>query len=578
MFSVADFFNIMNYIDGTSVSTIDVNTQVLSKSEQAVATQLFENTIDQLVYTTDDYKRLRNLLINWYASHRTIVSTQKQVSDIFSMPEVQLDELFKSFGYIFSTKPLSFLTKANFFLDLVNLYKIKGTPQSIIDILGYYGLTDIDLAEYWLEFDTSDRLVFRSERYLPPGVIDIPFANIPFADVVQRDPRWILTETNIRNLLTVNNIGLPSKSPYFSIRPRYDLSKLNIIMSILSRHVQDQHDTYNSGGTLPLEVKLSELNFSVSLLELYLAVVYLFDEYYDRTIGSTDPLFYCYDGTTIPTTSIILSQYNSLNERIVTPDPTLNESRSLRDTRINQFYDLFTRSQSLNFFTFLTRSTLATLLQTINPDLYSSLNTYLVSGHGLTLLSLLLQDLNDWIIKNISADFNIATTVLGIESLAELNKIINFFKPYHARLLNMEFAYIINNPVMDSLVMEDELVENITEVIVDFDVADSTACTLCSDSTCYLFDPRETYDCGSYFDIGASTDEDNIEIHIEQTIEDIMNFHDATSSNAYEIITSDSTGTFTYLLAGGWADFDENGVFDALHGNDIVEIYIQDLP
>jgi hypothetical protein len=578
MFSVADFFNIMNYIDGTSVSSLDVNTQVLSKNEQAISTQLFTDTIDQLVYDTDDYKRLKNLLVNWYASHRTIVSTQKQVSDIFSIPDAHLGELFKSFGYIFSTKGLSFLTKANFFLDLVNLYKIKGTPQSIIDILGYYGLTDIDIAEYWVELDTSNNLVFRSERYLPPGVIDIPFANIPFSDITQSDPHWILTETNIRNLLTTNAIGLPSKSPYFSIRPRYDLSKLNIIISILSRHVQDQYATYSSGGTLAPEIKLSELNFTVSLLELYLSIVYIFDEYYNRLIGSTDPLFYCYDGTSIPDTDIILAQYDNLNQRIVTLSPTQNESRSLRDTRISQFYNLFTRSQTTNFFTFLSRATLATLLQTINPDLYASSNAYLVSGHGLTLLSLLLQDLNDWISTNINAEFNIATTVLGVESLTELNKIINFFKPYHARLLNMEFAYIINNPVMDSLVMEDEVVEDIGQIFIDFDVADSTACILCSDSTCSLLNPRETYDCGSYFDIGASTDGDSIEIQIEQTIEDIMNFHDATSSNAYEIITSDSTGTFTYLLAGGWANFDESGIFDALHGNDLVEIYIQDLP
>ncbi len=200
MFTITDFFSIMNYIDSTSVVTLDANTQILAKSEQAISTQLFENTIDQLVYTTSDYRRLRNFLINWYSSHRTIISTQKQVSDIFSMPDTHLDELFKSFGYIFSTKPMPFLTKANFFLDLVNLYKIKGTPESLVNILEYYGLVDIDLAEYWLELDTHDKLVFRSERYLPPGVLDIAFVNIPFEDVVQSDPHWILTETNIRNL------------------------------------------------------------------------------------------------------------------------------------------------------------------------------------------------------------------------------------------------------------------------------------------------------------------------------------------------------------------------------------------
>lgn len=577
MFTISDYFSIMNYLDNTSVPSLDINTQILAKSEQAVSTQLFENCVDQFVYSTDDYRRLRNFLINWYASHRTIISTQKQVSDIFSMPETQLDELFKSFGYNFSTKPLSFLTKANFFLDLVNLFKIKGTPESIIDIMGYYGLTDIDLAEYWLELDSSNRLVFRSERYLPPGVIDVSFANIDFNDIIQLDPHWLLTETNIRNLLTTNIIGLPSKSPYFSLRPRYNLSNLNIIMSILSRHIQDQYITYSSGGTLTPDIKLTELNFNVSLLELYLSIVYLFDEYYDCTNGSTDPLFYCYDGTSVLETNVILAQYKNLTKRLYSTDPTQNDSRSLRDLRINQFSDLFTRSQSTNFFISLNRTTLATLLQTINSNLYLSVRSYLLSGYGLTLLSLLLQDLNDWMRLNVSADFNIATSVLGVASLTELNKVINFFKPYHARLISLEAAYIINNPVADSLVMEDEAHDNRTELVFDFDVADSTACVLCSDSTCSLIDPRETYDCGSFFDIGASTDYENIQINIEQTIEDYMNFHDATSSNAYEYLV-DPTPSISYLLAGGWSNFDEYGIFDTQHGNDVVEIYITDLP
>jgi len=596
VFTLTDYWKILNYLGGTSVIDLDINTQILASSEQSVSLNLFENTIDQIPHMTDDYKRLKNFLVDWYAAHRTMVTTQKQAHDVFSLPDRDLSELLQSFGFIFSTTSMSFLTKANFFLDLVNLYKVKGTPQTLIDVLQYFGLSDIDIAEYWLEKNNSGDLVFKSERYLPAGVLDITFSDISFADMIRNDPHWRLSASQIENLLTVNKIGLPSKSPYFSIRPRYNLSVIKTLISILSRHVQDTYTTYISGGTLTKDIKLTQLNIYASFFDLYLACVYSFNENYNRTTGSTDQQFFCYDGTSIPDISVAIDQYSDLTSRIGSPSSTQNESRSARESKILRFYDLFTRNISTNFLTSYT--TAGTILKSTNLSLYNTINTYISSGNGDELISYLMNDLNAWIISNIGTGYpNIATTVLGLGSLLELNNIINFFKPYHARMIKLEFALIVQDPLLDSLVMEDVCYDNITEVVVDFDVADGTACdnTSCiecieySDATCISHYSREKYDCGSQFDIGASID-DPPTLLVEQTIEDIMNFHDATSSNAYEqLLFVDSTNfsstetfcdgssTLSILLAGGWADFDENGTFDGQNGNDLVQIYIQDL-
>jgi len=594
VFTLEDYWKILNYLGGTSVIDLDANTQVLASSEKSVSLNLFDNTIDQIPHMSDDYKRLKNFLVNWYASHRTMISTQKQAHDVFSLPDRDLSELIQSFGFIFSTTSLSFLTKANFFLDLVNLYKVKGTPQTLIDILQYFGLSDIDIAEYWLEKDSSGNLVFKSERYLPPGVLDISFANISFDNMTQGDPHWRLSESQIENLLLINKIGLPSKSPYFSIRPRYNLSTLKAVMSVVSRHVQDNYATYISGGTLTKDIKLTQINIYASFLDLYLACIYTFNEYYERTTGSSDPLFFCYDGTSVPRIEVVVNQYNNATSRIGSPSSTQNESRSAREAKILNFYDLFTRDMSTNFLT--SHNTAGGILDTINDSLYDIIGVYISSGNGEEILGYLMSDLNDWIVSNIGAGYpSITTTVLGFGSLLEINKIINFFKPYHARMIKLEFALIIQDPLLDSIVVEDQFYDYITESVIDFDTAngfrdaDSTACFVCSDSTCVSYYSRKNYDCGSQFDIGASID-DSPEIRTEDSIIDILNFHDETSSNAHEqILFTDTTNfnniatfcdgsaSLSIVLAGAWANFDESGVFDAQHGNDIVQIYIEDI-
>ena len=168
MFSINDFFKILSYLkDSTAPSDLDDVLKILSKSEQATAGQYFQNVLDQNAHMSTDYLRLRNYLIDWYASHKTILGTQKKVSDVFSLPSDHIDELIRSFGF---TGPLGELTrdnKINFFYDLVNLYKIKGTPQSIVKSLSYFGLTDLDLVEYWLQKNSSGQLVFSPEYCIP---------------------------------------------------------------------------------------------------------------------------------------------------------------------------------------------------------------------------------------------------------------------------------------------------------------------------------------------------------------------------------------------------------------------------
>ena len=125
----------------------------LAKSDRAKLDTYFTEVIDQASFATEDYNRLRKFLVDLFATHRTLTSQTFSASDPHSLSNSDLDELFRSFGYLYSSQLRGFdenplEQKIQFFLDLVNLYKIKGTPQSLVDVLQYYGVTDIDVYEF----------------------------------------------------------------------------------------------------------------------------------------------------------------------------------------------------------------------------------------------------------------------------------------------------------------------------------------------------------------------------------------------------------------------------------------------
>lgn len=236
MFTYDDFLKIWAYLyDNTDTGGLDNNTLTLAVSEQTKSRNLFENTIDQTAFGTDDYKRIKDFLVDWYASHRTLVTTQKDVTDIYSIPESHLNELFYCFGFDIgdSIKNLSYDNKILFFYDLVNLYKIKGTPQSLFKVLNYFNIPNVEVCEYWLEktinvADSTSELVFVGRPILStPGLTSYGESQVPFAATLA-DPHWMLTEAQIESSLLTNKIRLPSKSPYYGIRPTYFVNDINV--------------------------------------------------------------------------------------------------------------------------------------------------------------------------------------------------------------------------------------------------------------------------------------------------------------------------------------------------------------
>lgn len=468
------FWEIFESVSGGTGDITDA-LDAIAKSDRTKVESYFSNVIDQISFGTPDWNRLRKFLIDLYASHRTLASASKQTSDPHSLMNSDLDELFRSFGYPHSTtlrgfdeNPLE--QKVQFFLDLVNLYKVKGTPQSLVDVLQYYGVTELDIYEFFLKLEDKNTLIFDGKAVagttVNPSNIQLPYANL-----TSTDPHWLYTAQQILQLNQQLNINLPSKTPYLGVQPIVDVDGAE--MSILVRKVQDQYDYYSSTSTLPTaNAEITFIGEVRSLLELYLSTVYMFNDLF--TVGADATSYICYDGTNTKSVDII-TEYET-----ITQPPT---SRAGQKAQLERYYDVFTRYTPTNFL--VDGNSAGTWLNTIAPDIKLQLDGV---GEPLEVLYSLLKDLAIWVRSNIGYGFvNFGFILFGInEFFNELKPVIDFFKPYRARLLLLE-SLQVRNRLFNTIIIEDEISFDATLQFHDFMTGDSIAC------------------CGSDVDIDSTT-------------------------------------------------------------------------
>jgi len=276
------FWKLFNIAGGGSEPDVIKVLDSIVKSDRSKLEQYFTNVIDQIAFDTEDWSRLREFFIDLFTSHRALITQSISITDPHFLSNTELDELFRSFGYSespilkgYDENPLE--NKVRLFLDLVNLYKIKGTPRSILEILQYYGIPQLDIFEFWLQKEDPTSLVFKGEVITGTSVNPSPVF-LDFDLLTNSDPHWMMNEQKILQLDHLNKINLPSKTPYFAVQP---IVEVGIENAILVRLVQDQYDTWKNTGILPPQnAEITVLGVNSSLLELYLLTLYSFQKDY----------------------------------------------------------------------------------------------------------------------------------------------------------------------------------------------------------------------------------------------------------------------------------------------------------
>lgn len=279
-------------------------------------------------YNTTDIDLYRKMLVDWSSAFKTFKNEMLHVSNAFSLDDKDIDKAIAGFGIDFvneNTLP-SLINRQLFLLSLADLYKVKGSPHSIIHSLYFAGVAHGVMREYWVERvpnsykqlqirgiaalknrqrfnpNTNSYEWIQNQDYYEDTILTWENFESRLWDIAE--PHWWYTNEEIINIewSPETFLKLPSITPYFGVEFNTDVQKWNTLVSVLHRMMSEQFNAILSGheDLVPREIGVSGYNEDlderdlwiegydepVSLVEAYLGWVYAqirYDEYLQYT-------------------------------------------------------------------------------------------------------------------------------------------------------------------------------------------------------------------------------------------------------------------------------------------------------
>ena len=439
----------------------------------------FKEVVDQPVYKTNDYLRLRRFLIYWYASFNTLCVQEKKVSDI---DFIDKGYLLRSLGYELYNEH-SDIHQKTLCTELSDIWAQKGTHLAMSKMMSMLDINSFTLYEYWLDLDYSDNQL----RFTPVAVQDLSYNTgtlaldpppvKPYSSVVENDPHWYMTEEEIREAEQSGDLSMPSLSPYVGLVSANDWVKNSKYVNAYADRICN--DTYNDYLTNPnFNLRNYQKYYfyitseNISLLELYLAIGYTYNTYYNRT--NIEPR----DGITerVP-------QFNGSTEILYDEVQFVTEfNRTYRRSYARKEKDQLLEEakvkwQTLNPITCWTYEECKQILQDISPTIYDLCNTMLSSNQGYDLLIELLT-MFDYYISHDTGLTAYTSLFMLFDPLKEyrdkIRKVFDFFKPIHTRLLDAMSYMIISDLPGDCFATDEHLRIEVLEKLYEYynDIAD----------------------------------------------------------------------------------------------------------
>ena len=192
--------------------------------------------------------------------------------------------------------------RQTFLLNMCELYKIKGSPQSIIKALNIAGLENIYIQEAWV-YPTRDGLrnveikwipvsneqkfdQFNNRYYDDRDQLDVDYWEWGYFDdalATINECHWFYTKQEILDLEYDENtyIHLPSLTPYFNVKIKYTSNTKKMMLSRLFDKLTDQFGNYLNNLENPKDCVIQGLDGKYSLLEIWCALLYLLISYAD---------------------------------------------------------------------------------------------------------------------------------------------------------------------------------------------------------------------------------------------------------------------------------------------------------
>lgn len=456
-FDFDQFIEIIRFYNGEAV-VLETMLESIARNEKVKTEAYFEQVIDQPVYFTDDYLRIRRFLIDWYSAYRTLLFFHKNLSDIKYINKVLLLE---SFGYFFHYLNND-ATQEFLCYNLNRLYAYKGTPETIIAIIESANILGFKLFEYWLikdgeELKFEPRSVFTYDQL---NVSELRTYSFSYDYVTNPDPHWQYTASEILALNETEPLKLPSMTPYFGLVKIVNWVKdTRIAMAKIKRTVREQLSIWNDVGTLPHEILYDPTNQTVSLLELYCSWVYAYYLYYDLDMGIetnsgdkvceiTLPQEIVYDNAVY--IDEFERHYNYYTDNRSERDQIISERLTDWNT------DNYPFKRALEY---------RDMLQVINPSLYNYITTKISprDDEAFEALKKLVEYLEFYVALYwdllVPLHYAIMDDVIDDNVLS----LIDFFKPYPSRLIIFDTLFVINDLPGDIMATEEHIEEVITE-------------------------------------------------------------------------------------------------------------------
>jgi len=432
----------------------------------------FEDVVDQPIYLTQDYLRLRKFLIHWYAAYNCAVKEKQQISDIAF---VDKSLLLQSLGYTLYAEHGD-LHQKTLCTQLSDMYAQKGTPLCIAKALSLLDISNFTIFEYWLERDPSDNILI----FKPTPIDDISYSTgfvmdatpvKPYQAVVEKDCHWYLTEEEIEAAEANNELGLPSMTPYIGVISANDWVKNSKkVMAFVNRIVTSTYDKFKNEPGYDLEEAKKYYFYmtgeNISLLELYLAIGYTYNIIYNRTTEPTrnniDERVPHYNGEESTLTSEVqyITEFNEIHKRTF--------DRDERETMLKNDIDNW---QTLNPITSWTHAQASIVLEEVSPAIKELCDNMIASLQGYELLKDLLLVLDYYVKHDIGLTSYTSLFMLYDpleENKEKLKRVLNFFKPYQTRLIEAISYLVIDDIPGDCFAVKEVFRQRIFEKFFDY--------------------------------------------------------------------------------------------------------------
>lgn len=244
---------------------VDNSLASLAYAEREETKKFFETVIDQVPYFTNDHKKIRTFLIDWYSAHKSKITKARKITELNLLNSEELSELILSFGFPFPGNIINKSHKIAFLKELINNYNKKGTPSVLGKILALYGLRNILISEWWLRYDSRRENPFFFRSNVIYSTINQDDVSNPvletiksFEDFIEGDPHWQLTLDDVTNSFEDpdNKISLPSITNAISIESYTNIADMQIATAIFQRKIEETYDFWLRYTLIP-ETSLS---------------------------------------------------------------------------------------------------------------------------------------------------------------------------------------------------------------------------------------------------------------------------------------------------------------------------------